>query len=152
MHSRQHVGSRSQNARVNYGRSKPASTLPFGPRPPALSIFHHSPLSFLCVTFALSRGDQITQTIRRIITANTILIGIHLEHILRPIRIVLQRRQTLDQRPQRSRVSSRRAPHSLPPRKRSGPGHANGGSQLAALSFAANSRPRLSFAECCARK
>ena len=42
---------------------------------------------------ALPRRHQIPQTIRRIIAANTILIGIHLQHILRPIRIVLQRRK-----------------------------------------------------------
>ena len=43
--------------------------------------------------YARFRRDQVTQTIRRIIPAYTILIGIHLEHILRPIRIVLQRQE-----------------------------------------------------------
>ena len=76
---------------------------------------HYSPL-FLCVTFRSPRSYQIPQAprseerfqdfghpysgglekpIRRIIAANTILIGIHLQHILRPIGIVLQRRLTL---------------------------------------------------------
>ena len=40
---------------------------------------------------------QVPKAIRRIIAADTILIRIYLENILRPIRIVLQRRQTLDQ-------------------------------------------------------
>jgi uncharacterized phage protein gp47/JayE len=43
------------------------------------------------------RRDQVPQTIRRIVAAHPILIRIHLQHILRPIRIVLQRRQALDQ-------------------------------------------------------
>jgi hypothetical protein len=43
------------------------------------------------------RRNQITQTIRRIIDANTVLIGVHFHHVLKPIRIVLQRGQTLNQ-------------------------------------------------------
>jgi hypothetical protein len=43
------------------------------------------------------RRDQITQAVRSVIAPNTILIRIHLEHILRPIRIVLQRRQSFHQ-------------------------------------------------------
>jgi hypothetical protein len=35
------------------------------------------------------RRDEVAQTIRGIIPANTILIRIHLEHILRPIRVML---------------------------------------------------------------
>lgn len=35
------------------------------------------------------RRDQITQAIRRIITADTIFIGIHLQNILGPMRIML---------------------------------------------------------------
>jgi len=56
-------------------------------QPPQLPLRHYP--SF--------RRHQIPQTIRRIIAASTILIGIHLQHILRPIRIVLQRRQTFNQ-------------------------------------------------------
>jgi len=48
-------------------------------QPPQLPLRHDSRL----------RRGQVTQAIRRIIAANTIFIGIHLEHILRPIRIVL---------------------------------------------------------------
>ena len=55
-----------------------------------------SPLSFLCVT-ARDFVATITQTVRSIIAANTILIGLHLEHILRPIRNVLHRRQAFHQ-------------------------------------------------------
>jgi hypothetical protein len=37
------------------------------------------------------RRDQITQTVGRIIATNTVLICIHLQHVFRPIRIMLQR-------------------------------------------------------------
>jgi len=37
--------------------------------------------------------DQIPNTIRRIIAPNAIIIHVHFQNILRPVRIVLQRRQ-----------------------------------------------------------
>ena len=55
--------------------------------PPQLPLHHRPRL----------RRHQIPERIRRIIAADAILVGIHLQHILRPIRIVLQRRQTFQQ-------------------------------------------------------
>ncbi len=55
--------------------------------PPQLPLRHCSRL----------RRHQVAQTVRGIVAANTILIGVHFEHILRPIRIVLQRRQALNE-------------------------------------------------------
>jgi len=49
-------------------------------QPPQLTLHHYPRL----------RRDQIPKTIRRIIAANTILIGIYFQHIFRPIRIMLQ--------------------------------------------------------------
>ena len=42
----------------------------------------------------LHRRERELAAIRRITAANTIFLGIHLQRIFRPIRIVLQRRQT----------------------------------------------------------
>jgi hypothetical protein len=45
------------------------------------------------------RRHQIPQRIRAIVPAGAILIGIDLQHVLRPIRIMLQRRQRFQQPP-----------------------------------------------------
>jgi hypothetical protein len=42
------------------------------------------------------RRYQISQRIRRVIPADSFLVGIHLQHILWPVRIMLQRRQRLN--------------------------------------------------------
>jgi len=42
-------------------------------------------------------GPEIPRSIRRIIAADALLIRIHRQHILRPIRIVLKRRQRLNE-------------------------------------------------------
>jgi hypothetical protein len=45
------------------------------------------------------RRHQIPERIRRIISADAFFIGIHLQHIFRPMRIMLQCRQALQQPP-----------------------------------------------------
>jgi hypothetical protein len=45
------------------------------------------------------RWHQVTRTIRTIVPANTILIGIHFQNIFRAIRIVLPRRPAFKQSP-----------------------------------------------------
>jgi hypothetical protein len=42
------------------------------------------------------RRDQVPEAVGCIVSADTILITIHFQNILRPIRIMLQRRQRLD--------------------------------------------------------
>ena len=51
------------------------------------------------------RRDQIAQTVRSIVSANPILIGVHSQNVLRPIRIVLQAMPSVRQ--QRVRNASR---------------------------------------------
>jgi hypothetical protein len=43
--------------------------------------------------------DKVAKTIRRIIPANPIIIRVHFQHVFRPVRVVLKRRQRLYQPP-----------------------------------------------------
>jgi len=45
------------------------------------------------------RRHQVTQAVRASIAADSFLVGINLQHVRRPVRIVLQRRQRLNQPP-----------------------------------------------------
>ena len=69
------------------------------------------------------RRHQVAQRVRRITTAHTILVGVHLQLGLRPVRIVLQRRQRLGQPP-------------APPMKEHRRRHAPSGSPIRCLTSA----------------
>jgi hypothetical protein len=53
------------------------------------------------------RRHQIPQRIRRIVTADSLLVGIRLQNVFRPVRIVLHRRNAIQQ-PRAARMNEQR--------------------------------------------